>query len=319
MKFNSSSGYLALLALIQFLLMHGDCLYRSISIGDTTTINQCSWMHIWILIFCSINGFIMMMMIWSDLFHHYINDRHGPCNAFADRPSQKLSVNRTHLTPFESVQTYDLIHLSLSTTRAMFDETITQIRCTHKFTMTIKSNTLMYDKMSMYIEAIQSLRSLIVVIHYDHARDASTLYASNLRRIFSSIFQSGNLVQTWGNLRSLLSNFVIFDLFTDQQLTEVYSIDEERKFQEWHSELLRHKNDVDHNRDFTYRSHPCSCIRCQHARKNAHRWILSDAIALCFNEYLDADRFDFNQCLAITKLSNFVRNCSSHELFLSQF
>lgn len=132
----------------------------------------------------------------------------------------------------------------------------------------------------MYIEAIQSLRSLIIVIHYDHGRNLNTTHASILRQIFAVIFHISNLVQTWGNPRLKQRDFVMFDLFIAQQLIEVYSLVKQQQFQRWYNRLFRHHASVADNADRMKEYHRCSCTFPQYLPNRLRQWSLSEAIAL---------------------------------------
>ena len=307
MTLNSTVGCLSLLASLQFLLMHGEYFHRSITRKATPTAIESSFIELWISTFCFVNLFIMAV-IWVDLYRQYMNE--NQLKSQVNHQSAKLSSNLDHLSQFRSSQSYDLLHIRRSTTQAILNEIIRETRCTRQFTIATKPDTVINHTMSIYIEAIQSTRSLIIVIDYDHARDVDTKYASIIRQIFSLIFRRCNLVQTWGNLCLQLKCFLPFGLFID-----VNSIDRQQSFREWYNRMFNHQDDASENMDAKKTYHSCPCTFREYQSNVSRAWSLSEVIALCFNEYLDVNQFDVNHCLAITKLSNFLRNPLSHEQF----
>lgn len=205
------------------------------------------------------------------------------------RRKTRLITHTENLPAFQSRHSYDILHIRRSTTQAVLNEMIAQVRCTRQFAIATKPSLSPHDTMFMYLELIQTTRSLVIVIDYDHARDVDTTFASIIRQIFSFVFQTPNSVHTWTHLRRQLRYFLPFELSNKDQLVQVCAMDVQSQFEQWYH---RSKSSTDD-------------------RKNSNRWTLSDAIALCFNEYLDPYLFDINHCLAISKLSKFIRGFPS--------
>lgn len=273
MKFDSATRCLILLFLLHFVMLVGEQIHRSLVQRDPSTTR----IDLWMIIFSSIH-LLLSAMIW---FH---------CNHRSSPPS---NVHRRALPPFQPFQRYDLLELHRSTTTLMFTAILDEVRRFHRFT--IVSSTGGDGEMSMYIEVIRPGRSLIIFVDYDHQRDQNTRFASNIRRLFISIFHHSNLLLTWGHLHLQLQGFLPFELFTDQHVREMFFIDVQQTFHEWyHRKKTAHMINVPNNTTNTYRT-----------------WSLSQAVAHCFDESLDEDRFDFHRCLAINQLSNFLRNTPS--------
>ena len=315
MKFNHVSFQLALLALVQLLMMHGHYLYRSNQRKNSSITNENLWMDVWIIIFCSVNIFIMII-IWFDIFRQYTSE--DRCTSVAPVQSPKSFLDISRRPRFQSCQSYDIIHIRRSTSQVILNEIVAQVRRTRTFTIATKRGILIDGIMSVYIELIQLSRSLIIFIEYDHARDIDTTCASTIRQIFYFMFQPTNLIQTWGNLRLQLRYYLPFKLFTNEELVQVYSTDKRIQFQEWYRQMLVQMDDSRDNPHLSNVFKVCSSGLRKYTSNTARRWSLSEAIALCFNEYHDPDLFDINQCLAITKISNFIRKPSSHEQYFHQ-
>lgn len=232
-----------------------------------------------------------MVIVWIDILRRYLRRR--------DENQSKSMDNLKHLPLFRSSQTFNVIHLRQSTTLAIVDEILRQMRSARKFIIVTEPNTAVDQNMLMFICASTSVESLVVGLDYLQERDDDTEYASILREIFESIFRSYNSILTWGTHHSQLEPFLKFNLFTHDQLLEVQALDQQLKFHEWFDRVM---DDSDQKFDL------CSCVRRRLCLKHPHSFSLSEAIAICFHENLPANRIEFDQCLALDKLNNFIHD-----------
>lgn len=298
MQFKSNLRCLTLLILAQFILLLGGYYSWVKSEEDSSTICRSTWIQFWIMTYSFIN-MLLMFMISSNLFRH---------NNTTDHSSLGVKSNSNHRSPFRSAPSYDLIHIRPSTTTRVLDDITFHLRGARKYIMTSKPNVADEKKMLLYIDASLPIRSLIIVIDYDHERDANTTYASTLYDIFKLVFERSKFVLAWGDLRVHLQCFLDFRLFSDRQLIEVYPIDLQQMFREWHSQWLNRLDDSTIMIDPKKKSDNCSCDHCPKICKTFHSWSLSDAISFCFNEYFDDDHCGINHCFATGKISDFIRN-----------
>ena len=155
------------------------------------------------------------------------------------RRRKHRSKSNQRLSLFRCSSSYDLIHIRSTTTTQVLNDIIFHLKNARKYSMTSKIDGQYGEKMSVYIDASLSNRSLIIIIEYDHERDVNTSYASTLHDLFKVIFERSKFILAWGDLRVELQFFLPFDLFTDTQLIEVYPIDLQHMFQQWHQNWLK--------------------------------------------------------------------------------
>lgn len=247
-------------------------------------------MELWMPIFCLTNV-ILMVIVWIDILRRYLHRR--------DANQSKSMDKFKHLPLFRSFQSFNVIHLRQSTTLAMVEEILRQMRSARKFIIVTERNTDVDQNMLMYICASTSVESLVVGLDYLHERDDDTEYASILREIFDCIFRPYNWILTWGTHQLQLEQFLNFNLFTHDQLLEVQALDLQVKFHECFDRAMN-----DSNQKFNL----CSCVRRQLCLQTPHSFSLSEAIAVCVHEHLPTDRIEFNQCLALEKLDNVMHD-----------
>lgn len=162
---------------------------------------------------------------------------------FFRRKKQKHQSKSNQRSLFRCSSSYDLIHIRSTTTTQVIDNIIFHLRSARKYCMTSQINGEYGEQMSMFIDASLPNRSLIIIIEYDHERDVNTSYASTLRNLFKVIFERSKFILAWGDLRVELQFFLYFELFTDRQLIEVYPIDVQHMFQQWHQNWLKRTNE----------------------------------------------------------------------------
>lgn len=286
MQFKVNLRFLNLLILIQCLLLLGGYFHSS------------SWIQFW-LIFSSLINVIFIAIILLDLFRH---------NNITEHLSSSPKLNSNQRSRFRSSQSYDLIHIRPSTTTPVLDEITFHLRSGRKYIMTSKPNIENGGKMLLYIHASLPTRSLIIVIDYDHERDANTTYAATLHNIFRLIFERSKFVLGWGDLRVHLQSYLEFRLFSDTRLIELYPINLQEMFRDWYNHWST-RSDVSMVMDESkMKFDHCSCEHCPKICKTFYSWSLSEAIGFCFNEYFDDHHSGTDQCFVIGKISGFIRN-----------
>lgn len=185
------------------------------------------WVQFWVMVSFSVN-MVMITLFVSDVY----------CQTNINQPSLDFKSDSIRRLSFRCSTSYDIIHIRPSTTTRVYSDIIFHLKAARKYTMTSKSRGENGEKMSLYIDASLSTRSIMIIIDYDHERDANTTYVSTLRDLFRLVFERSKFVLGWGDLRIELERFVQFRLFSDAQLVELYPIDLQQMFKVWYDEWI---------------------------------------------------------------------------------
>lgn len=234
---------------------------------------------------------ILMGILSIDLFSYY----------------RKKFNNLKNLHHFQPLQPFKLLFIHALQPMFVLDEFIVQAKKTKIFTILPKLNKEHTNQMLLQIEFVQETKSILTLIEYNHDIDRNTRYFHKLNTFFRILFDSSNIIQTWGNCKKQLAVGTGFHLFTHGELMKIQFLDIQQDFKEWYNNTFPHRIECSQYLKYnTLESKSCSCSHRPYKTKSS-QWSLPQALAYTFDENLHTSIFDIEKILAITKLGCIAR------------
>jgi len=209
------------------------------------------------------------------------NNRQMNRNERQRQINMRLSVLPT-FTPLNDCQIY-LINQSTST--MVVHNLIEMARKTTRFTIDTEHDYETHEPALIQIEFIQT-NSIVLIIETCHLPHVSSVLFWLIRSLLQIIFQSSNIIYSWGDLKVELSDFIHCGLFCLNTVRQLSIKDIQRYFKKWYNKTFVHQCGLP---SFHDDHHLCTCLYRPVKDKN-NQWSLQKAIAYTFLEFLDKSR-----------------------------
>lgn len=216
--------------------------------------------------------------------------------------TMKKHKHLKNLNEFKPLKTYKTYEINSTTSIVTLDALISEARDTKRYSFVSYSDESI-DKKYYIIEFIQMSSSIIVNI--EQFPD-DTVRREKIDELWSIIFCSSNIIQTWGDVFRNPMDFYIFDDVFTRQSHKQSVINIQDTFKEWYNKTFHHDDNCGQIIDFIDIDGPlCSCSHRPYKSSN-DKWSLSMAVMHTFYENLPSTNDHILECLAITKLAMIV-------------
>lgn len=207
------------------------------------------------------------------------------------RNERKEQLNRMFsvLPPFCPKNDYTVHLINHSTSTLVLFDLIQLARRTTAFTIDTEQDYYSHRPALIQIELIGA-ESVVILIEVCHLPHPTSVTFWMIRAVFKAIFQLDNVILSWGDIIEELSAFVIFGLFTSDQLTRLKTIDVQHRFKSWYNRHYPHGCGLPIGAGDQA---SCTCPYRPIKHEN-HRWSLQKAVAYQFDEFLDKSRTKSN-------------------------
>ncbi|CAF3147124.1 unnamed protein product [Rotaria sp. Silwood2] len=209
----------------------------------------------------------------------------------------------TDLPNFTPLTSYRCFHIDQTTSPLTVDEFIFEAKETTRFTIASCNNILANERF-IQIEFVQELQSLVLSIEISN--DYSPVLLDRINVLCAIIFDSSNIIQTWGNINNDLFEYIQYDFSFYDNLYKVHLLDIQQDFKQWYNHTFSHNQNCSQILDYNDIDGPlCSCSHRPYKCPD-NQWSLMNAIAYTFAEYPNIVYNDANECLAATKLARVI-------------
>jgi hypothetical protein len=211
-----------------------------------------------------------------------------------------------HFLPFTL---YNFVNIDEQTSQTIINDLIIQAKQTSKYTICSYRDPIS-SKIFLEIEFIQELQSII--IQFELADDSISFYVK-IKQLLSNIFDSMHIIQTWGDITSILLDSTDHGYYLRDRLQKIHLFDIQEDFKIWYKRTFGHNENCDQKLDFLdIDGQLCTCSHRPY-KCATDKWSLRMAIAYTFNENLTRTDDNLHECLAITKLSMVTNKKWSHQ------
>ncbi|CAF2889477.1 unnamed protein product [Rotaria sp. Silwood2] len=210
-----------------------------------------------------------------------------PSSQQMNRNTRKYELNSalSVLQVFNPLNDYHIHHINQSTSPILLHDLIEQARKTTRFTIDTEDDYYTHQPALIQIEFIQD-KSIILLIQINHLPHSSSVVFWLIRSLLKVIFNSLNVIYSWGDAKDELSKFIPSRLLSSETLREINNMNIQKIFKNWH--------DRKPQRQCILVSLDAVNRLCTYSRKSTtnfnHKWSLQMAIAYAFHEYLDKSR-----------------------------
>ncbi|CAF4873836.1 unnamed protein product, partial [Rotaria sp. Silwood2] len=115
----------------------------------------------------------------------------------------------------------------------LLHDLIEQARKTTRFTIDTEDDYYTHQSALIQIEFIQD-KSIILLIEINHLPHSSSVVFLLIRSLLKVIFNSLNVIYSWGDTKDELSKFIPFRLFSSETLLQMNNISIQKIFNNWH-------------------------------------------------------------------------------------
>ena len=221
----------------------------------------------------------------------------------------KQDRKRKLLSTFKSITNHQLVRIDPTTSIETVNKLIIEAEQTNTFTLVPYDN----DYTNIYflnIEFIQSTTSVIVLLQVFHQHN--DLF-ERINVLLSIIFQSSKRIHVWGSFNKDFIQYQVYPVFFQDAIEQAHFIDIQIDFKNWYNRNFSHHRHCRQTVDVNDIDGPmCSCSHRPY-KYSTDQWSLSNALAYTFNEHIDDTCNSVEQCLAVTRLANMIRENRTHQ------
>lgn len=234
-----------------------------------------------------------------DYFHHLTKKQQRNWMRTTKGIEKNENLRQEHAS-FESTSHNKLVHIHRLTSATIIKELIEEAKDIHLYVIDTESE-MMEHRVRGAIIQIQMIKtteqSTVVITETCHLPERNSSLFKMIKQLYSTIFNSGNKIVSWGPYDKEIENFYEYELIEKGEF--IHKIDLQNTFQKWHNQqeqipthLERESRDsttdLDMRTDVQMKSMTSRC-NCGHKSHEdpAAKWSLQDAISKTTNEFLD--------------------------------
>ncbi|UJR18824.1 hypothetical protein I4U23_021952 [Adineta vaga] len=196
--------------------------------------------------------------------------------------NKQLSI----LPEFTPLNDWRVCCINYTTDPSLLHHLIELSRKTTEYTIDTEHDYYTHEAALIQIEFIEQRQSTILLIETCHLPQTSTVNFWLIKSLLKNIFNSSNIIYSWGDVVEELSHFLDYDLFSSALLNQMNTMNIQSAFRIWYNNIFVHNCGLDLYED----DHSlCSCAHRPVKHKN-NQWSLQKATAYTFCEFLDKSR-----------------------------
>lgn len=178
-----------------------------------------------------------------------------------------------------------IYHINRLTSRKIVHDLIELARQTTRFMIDTENDYSSHQPALIQIEYFHTT-STVLLIETCQLPDHSSVLFWLIQSLLKIIFQSSNVLLSWGDVIFELSDFLQYGLFTMNTLQEMQTINVQHRFKIWYNKTFVHTCGLE---PFDDDNLLCTCTYRPVKNPN-NPWSLQRAIQYTFNEFLDKSR-----------------------------
>ena len=205
-------------------------------------------------------------------------------------------------SPYRMPEDFAYYLLNRTTTVDTLTDLIDVARQTTTFTLDTENDSRKKKPALIQIECLDDHRPIVIIVETFHLPPAGTPLFDLFVSLFSTILTSEKIIQTWGPLKTELSEFISCGLFQedDLNLPDMSKKNIQNDFKRWYNEMYPHGdrcvgydyclgNDDDDGDDDKIITNDFRSCRCLHRpyKSPSHVWSLQLAAAYTTGQHLD--------------------------------
>lgn len=145
--------------------------------------------------------------------------------------NEELSQNPS----FTTKNNYHTYLINKFTDTTILHDIIDAVKSTKNFTIDTESDWKTNQPALIQVEIIAEHLSTVLLVEVCHLpHNKSSLIFWLIRAICKFIFQEKNTIYCWGNIIKELKDFLIYNLFTIEELNQVHIVNMQDEFKIWH-------------------------------------------------------------------------------------
>ncbi|CAF4593020.1 unnamed protein product [Rotaria sp. Silwood2] len=158
-----------------------------------------------------------------------------PSSQQMNRNTRKYELNSalSVLQVFNPLNDYHIHHINQSTSPILLHDLIEQARKTTRFTIDTEDDYYTHQPALIQIEFIQD-KSIILLIEINHLPHSSSVVFWLIRSLLKVIFNSLNVIYSWGDAKDELSKLIPCRLLSSETLLEINNMNTQKIFKNWH-------------------------------------------------------------------------------------